>query len=99
MLYDKRWDNTLDTPARILLDAADYIEKHGWVQETLRDIDGRVCLLGALISVAGSGDVWHRARVLLADYLRPHGVPAWNDNFCCSKQQAIDTLIGAAGAP
>ena len=57
MLYDKRWDEQLVTvrvaPWRaMLLDAADYIEKHGWTTGQLRRADGSVCALGAIRAVA-----------------------------------------------
>ena len=38
---------------RVMLDAADYIEEHGWCQGRLMSIDGRVCAVGALHQVVG----------------------------------------------
>ena len=43
----------LDEASKVLLRAADYIEKWGWCQYDLRDARGRVCLMGAIYSVAG----------------------------------------------
>lgn len=34
--------------ARVLWDAANYIEEHGWCQNRLTDVRGRVCFQGAL---------------------------------------------------
>lgn len=38
---------------QVLLDAADYIEAHGWCQNALEDHDGSVCVLGAIKAVGG----------------------------------------------
>ena len=50
MLYDKRWE--LDKAGKVLLEAAEYMEEHGWCREEFFDDTGAVCLLGA-ISAAG----------------------------------------------
>lgn len=34
---------------KVLLDAADYIEAHGWCQWSLEDSDGRVCAIGGML--------------------------------------------------
>ena len=44
----------LDPASRVLLDAADYMEKHGFCKNTLEDDHGRVCVLGAINAVVGS---------------------------------------------
>ncbi len=33
---------------RLLLDAADYIDQHGWCQDVWEDADGRVCVYWAM---------------------------------------------------
>lgn len=45
-----------DAVGKALLDAADYIEKHGHCKRQLEDRAGRVCLVGALLKVA-DGDL------------------------------------------
>lgn len=85
----------LETPVveawrTVLLDAADYIEAHGWCQNSHKTHDGRVCLVGALDSVtkndrfsAGFQEAWLRIAThvdaqLAAEDHNP--VPAhWND--------------------
>lgn len=55
MLYDKKWDKevkVVDEVGRVLLEAADYIDKHWWAQ-WFRTLDGRVCAMGAIASVEG----------------------------------------------
>jgi len=59
MLYDKRWDAKLKTTEiepwrKALLDAADLIEQRGHAKKTLEDIDGSLCMGGA-ISMAITG--------------------------------------------
>lgn len=57
MLYDPKWDAAQETVLepwqQLLLDGADYIEKHGWCQHALRTNEGRVCVRGALVSAIG----------------------------------------------
>lgn len=44
---------TNDTVSQVLSGAADYIDKHGWVQGQMQDTKGRCCAVGA-IAVAAS---------------------------------------------
>jgi hypothetical protein len=42
-----------------LVAAAQYMDKHGKVCGRLRDEEGRVCILGALIAVVGEGYIFY----------------------------------------
>lgn len=44
----------LDDTGKVLLDAAGYIEEHGWCKRTLRARDGRVCAIGAIRMAAAA---------------------------------------------
>lgn len=60
----------LNPEAKILLDAADYMEKHGHCKNVLEDKDGRVCLWGAINRVTcGTND--DLSRVDNLDRLKP----------------------------
>lgn len=41
------------TEKELLIKAAEYIQKHGWLKEDLGKINGPVCMLGALRCAAG----------------------------------------------
>jgi hypothetical protein len=54
MLYDKRWEETIQTPElpnepwrKLLLEAADIIEQKGWTQGRLTSA-GKFCMVGSL---------------------------------------------------
>jgi hypothetical protein len=47
---------------KVLLDAADYIDAHGWCQNDLYSADGAVCLVGAIKASSGmpiDDSRWH----------------------------------------
>jgi hypothetical protein len=50
----------LDPASKLLLDAADYMELHGWCRKTLSDDAGRVCVEGAIL-VGSGGKILKRA--------------------------------------
>lgn len=55
---------------RLLLAAADLIESRGWVQGTLVDYHGRMCMLGALQVAADEGGVSHFGGLLRGHMLQ-----------------------------
>lgn len=100
MLYDKRWDKQLvktvePSPGRLaLLDAADYIEAHGWCQ-TFRSL-GKVCPVEALNRLYGEDSpIKDAAKRLFFDR---HGetLMYWNDQYGRTKEQVIAALRATA---
>ena len=94
-----------------LLDAADYIERHGWCRNALKKEDGSVCVLGALLEANGIdlGEVSRRlakyiqSRSLLPGYelvcpetLAVTIIEAWNDIVAGSADEVIALLRNAA---
>lgn len=90
-----------------LLDAARYIETHGWVQGELGTCDGPVCAMGALHYLPGvmpenQVEAWGR----LMTYLKLsneivnqlHPIAAWNDAPERTKDEVVAALRAAAFA-
>jgi len=107
MLYDKRWEaKTLPSPSRILSDAADYMDEHGWCQHVSQDEQGRVCLLGAVMVTAGYTDRNEIRIVPILDRMDKLAqnkalscnilFDEWNDCVCSSKEEAVAFLREAA---
>lgn len=93
MLYDKRWGEKVETtPERqALLDAADYIEEHGWCQRQMED-GMKVCAMRALMVVAPLS-----VAVISEVMLRRHigakwGIPAWNDAPERTKEEVVEAM-------
>jgi hypothetical protein len=85
---------------RVLLGAADYIERHGWCQRSSQDSGGAVCAAWALTIAAGhdlsvSLEAGHRLLRLTGG----RTVPAWNDASGRTKAEVVETLRSAAFAP
>jgi hypothetical protein len=98
MLYDERWDRkpAVDECGQMLLRAADYIEEHGWCQSRVMDKEGRVCLLGAILYVGGTG-LDFMPRVEKAAGIGQGGLIAcWNNAPGRTKQEVVDVLRRAA---
>lgn len=105
---------TVDAIGKILRDAADYIERHGWCQGALNNGE-RVCALGAVLMVTDEG-------IRSVNCQTPHVAPwftpnspirkaylrlmnhlkqlpdAWNDNPCRTAEQVVTALRAAATA-
>lgn len=95
MLLD---DRKLDAVGRVLLKAADYMQKHGWCQGTMMNMSGNVCLVGAL-EVAEPSNLSFIAETRLAAYTRHaygRGVVSTNDTVLKSKDEAVAVLRNAA---
>ena len=98
----------LDEVGKILLDAADYIERKGWCQRVNSNIGGEVCAWGAIAIVLEVSPDFHvlthteqRALVKLVDYLgggvRLVGeIVRWNDTPGRTKEQVVAALRAAA---
>lgn len=88
----------LTAESRALLDAADYIEKHGWCQGEVFGPDDAVCAIGAIMATATNLGILDRAAGLLARYLDIgiDRVARWNDDPSRTKDQVISALREAA---
>jgi hypothetical protein len=91
----------IDEVGKILLDAADYIERHGWCQKAYQNGLGNVCIIGALSQVVQWPDD-RQGRVImeisprLKKYLGATRVDNWNDALGRTKEQVVAALRGAA---
>lgn len=91
-----------DMARAALLDAADLIEREGWVQGVLGLPGMGYCALGALGQVTKTESArYFDARDLLARSIgiSPFsygGIPAWNDREGQTKEQVLQTLRRAA---
>ena len=77
-----------------LLDAADYIRKHGWCQGESFGEGETVCAAGAIWSV--NIDQWEDAMWALADHIGTPNVGDWNDKPDRTKEEVIAALEQAA---
>ncbi len=98
MLWDKKWDSKVQTePWRIALnDAADCIERRGWIQRRLSDEHG-VCALAALV-FSGHYDC-QEAREKLKIHIsgKPWlSLADWNDAPGRTKEEVIAAFRNAA---
>jgi hypothetical protein len=104
MLYDTKWDRpVVDAVGQDLLNAAEYIERHGWCQSRAFDGD-RACMVGAIY--AATGGIGRGARLegpnmrflcsLMRVALVAPNQAAWNDDPVRTKQEVIDALRQAA---
>lgn len=86
----------LDETGMHLLNAANYLEDHGWCQNTLINARGNVCLITA-ISINPNVD--RSARRLLYYLVNRKGaadIQLWNDYPGRTKEEAIQALREAA---
>ncbi len=101
MFYDPQCKSVTVEPWRkMLLDAADVMERRGHVKKALISNDG-VCLQGALRLAGGQGDreSYTRATGALSRYLgfvSEHENTVWNDLPERTKDESIAALRGAA---
>lgn len=89
---------THESVSDVLDDAADYIEQHGWCQESM---DGTSrCLSMAMSEVAPSDALWKSAfeAVERAVGIRGVSLICWNDHPGRTKQEVLDALRAAAKA-
>ena len=104
MLHDTKHDLSQDS--QDLLNAADYIDQHGWCQKKIKTLSGEVCLFGALVAVTDGfngfmpNDHSKRARPLynkICDYLKilngwNTGAANWNDARARTKTEVTALL-------
>jgi hypothetical protein len=100
MLYDPKWKKHQEKQnedwRKILLDAADVIEKDGWIQGRMRDKNG-YCIHGAINEVS-KNRLYQRALAKLELWRMISGQPIgrWNDADGRTKGQVLFVLRAAA---
>lgn len=94
------------SPSVVLLGAAQVLRRVGWGRQSMRDYQGRRCLMGAILHFINVNTETEDAEVAAAyrnsvqklqNHLGGVAVWAWNDHKCISRQHAIETLEAAAG--
>ena len=88
---------------RVLLDAADLLERDGWCQHRTRDDCGRYCALGAVQLVGHYSpffklvfDDFRIAERVLYSVVGP--IPAWNDQPGRTREEVCAALRQAAAS-
>jgi hypothetical protein len=90
-----------DQVADVLDDAADLLEREGWIQGALED-RGAHCALGALVDVDLENQYRYLARAALAKQvgLNPdragNWLANWNDDPLRTRQEVLDAFRAAA---
>jgi hypothetical protein len=92
-----------DQVADVLDDAADLLEREGWIQGALHGAVGH-CADGALeiascrYNASANTDMWLAATDALGECIgfEHSTIPGWNDNPARTKQQVLDTFRAAA---
>jgi uncharacterized protein (UPF0371 family) len=106
MLFDPKWDAKLRTELwrQVLLDAADYIDRVGWCQHSLRDDNGRVCAAEALMTVGYTAhDVatYAAAMTALSNFVtsgeHSMALVKWNDDERRTAAEVTCTMRACAG--
>ena len=85
----------VDAVGKVLLEAADIIEKRGWCRGAFDGPSGELCIVGAVLAATGTGGPWQEAHRRLMRLGRSMG---WNDAICASKDDAVQALRSAATA-
>lgn len=89
----------LDTTSKLLLEAADYIEKYGWCQNRFEELTGPVCLIGAFFKcsyVDLDSQILENFRDRLGSFLNVNNVCKWNDTEGRTKEEVINALRACA---
>ena len=93
----KPGETEIDEAGKILLDAADYIERHGWCQGAHENGQGEVCAMAAIYHCYRRGDLTAMRR--LQNYVGSRYVGDWNDAPGRTKEQVVEALRAAARTP
>jgi hypothetical protein len=95
MLYDKRWDKPqVDAIGKIILDAADRLDRDGWCRGTYHDECGRHCVEGAFFRNINVKEI--REAVKRVSRYLGMSPQRWNDTICVSGKEASAMLRQAA---
>lgn len=82
----------LNPISKSLLDAADYIEKHGHCKFTIEDREGRVCAMGVLNKVRAANGSSAR----LYKFIGCDSIVNWNNRPERTPEEVIAAFRGAA---
>lgn len=96
MLYDPSKAKPVDAAGWVLWNAADYIEKHGWCQNTIETAGGQVCAMGGIIAVGRSNLVDAQVAINRMTAHIGRRIPFWNDEPGRTKGQVVAALRAAA---
>ncbi len=102
MLYNKEWEKPavkLEPWQQVLLEAALYLNTHGWTRGTFKNQLGQVCIMGAFACIVP--DMPDRQAAIftaLCEFERYVGqsTASWNDQPHRTKEEVIAALEGAA---
>ena len=104
MLYDKKWvytfQPTLKPWQRLLLDAADLLEKYGWCQGSYHNRQHQFCMVGAVWAAAKT-EVLNTAVKEASNHLieiTGPDITGWNDRPERTREEIIAALRKAADA-
>lgn len=87
----------LTREGRLLLEAADRIEQHGWCQDTAMDYRGRMCVLGALSFAVDFSQAEYAAAVgKILRQTDAFEIAGWNDAPGRTKDEVVAMLREAA---
>jgi hypothetical protein len=102
MLYDKRWENkvAVEPWRQTLLDAADQIETHGWIQHEDGDANSGFCVVGAIFRAFRyePDSIDQEAIMQLRRYVARDNIVLWNDDPNRTKDEVITVLRQAGRA-
>lgn len=79
-----------ETIASTLDNAAKHIEDHGWCRGALKTQDGKVCLIGALLSV--TADLWNKTAYVRKSIVNEPEAQANYRLFLAAKTELIEYL-------
>jgi hypothetical protein len=106
MLFDPKWEEKIEVKLepwqQILIDAADIIEKHGWIKDRYHTVHG-YCAVGAIMKVGGydvrrnqsiHGNLPPVVKDAMTQLQKNLGVsiPRWNDGIGRTKEQVVAKL-------
>lgn len=87
----------LTSEAKLLLDAADRLEEHGWCQGVAVDRTGRMCVVGAVSYHADkAGKIWPAAVDRIQRQIDALDIAAWNDAPGRTQDEVVSMLREAA---
>ncbi len=101
MLYaKKRWEPKVTKRKRtwqqVLLQAADYIQEHGWVRNRQWGREGQVCMVGAITQVTINSPGLRQEVVTQLTRYFERSIVHMNDEVARSKRDVIRWMRAAA---
>lgn len=85
--------------AEVIDKSIDYLREHGWTQNTVQDLAGRVCMMSAVYAVFEHNDLPHSGYQAVSNELRKYigGSPiGYNDTPGRTKKEVIETMKATA---